>query len=321
MPVNVSAVMRDHIPFECLLSECLRTTIYRVPQFFSAADDAVSGVVLDADDFKAGITTNPEKYFSQNDLSGQFLGDPTFLPWVLEHCKSKPGTSVANIHLVLQVRQELDAWPATDGQCWKADLGCGEHLLFVDGGVHPLPPFDDKLHWRNAVLAAARIELDSPGSFENVADQVSYRTTDGRWLDLLRLGVSKAEASVSHPLTADKLRERVGAIELRANNLKARVDSDGADPAPLRRLLDALQLAPITDDAYRRLWFLQLHDRCRRFLYSIGRKIKEEPGFKNVDDHRDEIAHEGVERIDLRLMEELQRKAYDLITQNTLTSN
>ena len=84
-------------------------------------------------------------------------------------------------------------------------------------------------------------------------------------------------------------------------------DSVGAAPAPLRQLLDALQLAPLTDDAYRRLWFLRLHDRCRRFLHSCGLKIEEEQAFKKVNDHRHAIAHEGVERIDLRLLEELQQ--------------
>ena len=175
MPVNVSAAIPDGVPFECFLSECVRTTIYRVPQFFSPADEGFSGVVLDAAEFRAGITTKPEKYFSQNDLSGQFVDDPTFLPWVRERCGNDHGTPSTNIYVVLQARQDLNAWLATDGQCWKADRGCGDHLLFVDGGEHTVPFFDDKPHWRNAVLAAARLELDSPGSLVNVADQVSYR--------------------------------------------------------------------------------------------------------------------------------------------------
>ena len=316
MPVNVSAAMRNGVPFECLLSECLRTTIYRVPQFFSAADEGFSSVVCDIDDFKAGVTTSPEEYFSQNDLSGQFVDDPDYRAWVRESCNTGSRTSGANLHVVIQVRQELSAWAATDGQCWKADLGCGEHLLFVDGGSHPVPPFDDKPHWRNAVLAAVRIRLNATGSFEKVADQVSYRTTDDRWLDLLRLSVSSPEGSTSTPLVTEELREKALGIASLVSQIGAQAAPVGADPAPLRQLLDALQLAPLTDDAYRRLWFLQLHDRCRRFLHNCGRNIEKEQTFKKVNIHRNEIAHEGVERIDLRLMEELQQNVYEAIRRN-----
>ena len=316
MAVNVSEVIPDGVPFECRLSESLRTSIYRVPQFFAAAAEGSSRVVFDVDDFRAGVTTSPEEYFSQDDLAGQFVDDPTYRPWVRECCNTERGTTVTKLHVVLQVKQELDAWPATDGQCWKADLGRGEHLLFVDGGEHPVPPFDDKPHWRNAALAAVRIGLDVPGSFEKVGDQASYRTTDDRWLDLLRLNVSSAEGSTSTPIAAHDLREKARVIALLANQLKEQVDPVGTDPTPLRQLLEALPLDPLTDDAYRRLWFLQLHDRCRRFLHSCGRKIKKEKTFADTDKHRNQIAHEGVERIDLRLMEELQRSAYEVIRRN-----
>ena len=315
MVVSVSAAIPDGVPFECLLSERLRTTIYRVPQFFATAGEGFSDVVFDAGDFRAGVTTNPEEYFLQNDLSGQFVDDSTYRDWVREYCNTEPGTPVTNLHVVIQTRRELNEWPARDGQCWKADLGRGEHLLFVDGGEHPVPPSDDKPHLQNAVLAAVRIKLDAAGSFEKVADQVSFRTTDNRWLDLLRLSVSSPEISTATPIAAHDLREKSCAITLLVKQLAVQVVSDG-DPVPLRQLLDALQLAPLTDDAYRRLWFLQLHDRCKRFLHSRGRKIKQEKAFKKPNDHRNAIAHEGVDGIDLQLMTQLQRNAYEVIKRN-----
>ena len=316
MPVNVSAAMRNGVPFDCLLSECLRTAIHRVPQFFAAAGEKFSHIVLDADDFKAGITTDPEEYLAQNDLAGQFASDPAWRAWVRACCNSDPGKSATNLHVVLQVRQELSAWPATAGQCWKTNLGIGEHLLFVDGGEHPVPPFDDKPHWRNGVLAAVRIELNVTGSFEKVGDQISYRTTDDRWLDLLRLSVSSPEGSSPSPLATGELREKTRGIAALVSQIRAQLDSVGADTAPLRQLLDALQLAPLTDDAYRRLWFLRLHDRCRRFFHSRGLNIEEEPAFKRVNAHRNAIAHEGVDKIDLRLLEELQGNVNEVIRRN-----
>ena len=59
--------------------------------------------------------------------------------------------------------------------------------------------------------------------------------------------------------------------------------------------------------------FLQLHDRCKRFLHSRGRKIKHEKAFERVNVHRNEIAHEGVERIDLQLMKQLQQNVHEVI--------
>ena len=212
-------------------------------------------------------------------------------------CSTQHDTPRENPYVVLQTRQELNAWPATDGQCWKADLGRGEQLLFVDGGALPVPPSDDKPHWRNAVLAAMRIELDVTGSFEKIADQVSFRTTDSRWLDLWRLSASSPEISVSTPLSGQDLGLRTNRVALMANHLRTQVDPAGTGATPLRELLEALQMDPSPDDAYRRLWYLRLHDRCRRLIHSCGRKIKTEQGFEAVNGYRNAIAHEGIEKI------------------------
>ena len=317
MVFNIPAVFPNGVPFECRLSERLRTTIYRVSQFYGDPSEGFSDIVVDVDEFRAGATTSPEKYFSQNDLSGQFASDPDYQAWVSECCNTESSTQGTNLYVVLQTRQELSAWPATDGQCWKADLGRGEHLMFVDGGNHPVPPSNDRPHWRNAVLAAVRIELNVVGSFEKVGDQASFRTTDGRWLDLLRLGASIPEISISTPIAASHLRQKTNQIALLANRLRAQVDPVGTDATPLRQLLEALQMDPLTEDAYRRLWFLQLHDRCRRFLHSCGSNIEKEQGFEAVNKHRNEIAHEGVERIDLPIMKQLQERAHEVIRRNS----
>ena len=109
MAVDVSAAIPDGIPFECLLSERLRTTIYRITQFFAPAGEGFSRVVFDTVGFRAGVTTGPEEYFAQNDLTGQFVDDPTYRDWVRECCNTGTDTSVANLHVVLQVKQELNA--------------------------------------------------------------------------------------------------------------------------------------------------------------------------------------------------------------------
>ncbi|MYB48555.1 MAG: hypothetical protein F4X72_04690 [Dehalococcoidia bacterium] len=321
MVFNIPAVIPNGVPFECRLSERLRTTIYCVTQVIIAPGEGFSSLVVDVDDFRVGVTTSPEQYFAQNDLPGQFANDTNYRDWVSEHCSTPYGRPRENLYVVLQTRQELNAWSATDGQCWKADLRCGEHLLFVDGGALPVPPSDDKLHWRNALLAAVRMELGVTGDFEKVADQVSFRTTDGQWLDLLRLSASSPEVSVSTPLSVQDLHQKTNQIALMADRLRAQVDPVGADATSLEELLEALQMDSSTDDAYRRLWYLRLHDRCKRFLNSCGRKIKKEQGFKTVNEYRNKIAHEGLEKIDPRLMKELEERSHELIRRTALSGS
>ena len=315
MPFNIPAVIPNGVPFECQLSERVRTTIYRVTQVFTPHGEGFSNLIVDVDDFRVGVTTSPEEYFAQNDLLGQFADDPDYRTWVSECCSTQHGTPRENAYVVLQTRQALDEWPATDGQCWRADFGRGQHLLFVDGGALPIPSPDDKPHWRNAALTAVKIELGVTGTFENVADQVSFRTTEGKWLDLLRLSVSSPEISVSTPLAGRDLQQKTNQSALMADHLRAEVDRGGARATWLGELLEALQMDPSTDDAFRRLWYLRLHDRCQRFLFSCGRNIKEEQGFEAVNVHRNEIAHEGVEKIDLLLMKELEQRAHELVRQ------
>ena len=321
MVFNIPAVIPNGVPFKCQLSERLRTTIYRVTQIFAAPGEGFSSLVVDVDDFRVGVTTNPKEYFAQNDLPGQFANDPDYRAWVSERCSTQHGTPRENHYVVVQTRQELNAWLATDGQCWKTDLGPGEHLLFVDGGALPVPSSDDKPHWRNAVLAAIKMELGVTGNFQNVADQVSFRTTDGRWLDLLRLSASTPEISKSTSLSAQDLQQKSIKIVLMADHLRAELDPVGTPSTSLEELLKALQMDLSTNYAFRRLWYLRLHDRCRRFLASFGRNINEEQGFEVVNIHRNQIAHEGVEKIDLRLMKEMEKRADELIRRTASSSS
>ena len=318
---NIPAVIPNGVPFECQLSERLRTTIYRATQVSIAPGEDFSNLIVDVDDFRVGLTTSLEEYFAQNDLPGQFANDPDYQIWVSECCTTQHGTPRDNAYMVVQTRQALNGWPATDGQCWKADLGRGEQLLFVDGGALPVPSPDDKPHWRNAVLTAIKMDLGVTGTFEKVADQVSFRTTEGQWLDLLRLSISSPEIFVSTPLSGQDLQQKTNPSALMADHLRAKVGLVGTHATALEELLEALQMDPSTDDAFRRLWYLRLHDRCRRFLVSCARNINKEQGFEAVNVHRNQIAHEGVEKIDLRLMKELEHRAHELIRQAASSSS
>ena len=55
---------------------------------------------------------------------------------------------------------------------------------------------------------------------------------------------------------------------------------------------------------------------ARDSLHSRGHNIKQEKAFEKINNYRNEIAHEGVERIDLQLMKQLQQNAHEVIRQN-----
>ena len=73
------------------------------------------GVVLDTDEFRAGITTDPyEEYFQRSDLTGQFVAIQITSNGCVECCKCQPVTKW--LHVVLLERQELASWPSTVGE-------------------------------------------------------------------------------------------------------------------------------------------------------------------------------------------------------------
>lgn len=296
---------------ECHLSEYVRTTVYRVPEY-SASDDSGADVVLaDTDALRAVLTTDAVNFFGRDDFTTQFTTDPTFAPVLRSVCQPDSDTTGLPLLLVLLQRQRLDSWPATAGQCVWSELLDPPRAMIVDIGAAYVPEIDAQTPLRNAVQAATRIAFGVTEGFEKLGDWASFRAEDGRWLDLLRVTTSPAAGSVARPISGDELDSRCGATRELAGHILSRMATGDGESQALAGLVEMLLVDPTTDDAYQRLWFLGLHDRAKKFGALRDWNLKQE--LREVNRHRNQVAHEGVEQLDSGLATELLKAAYRLI--------
>ena len=87
----------------------------------------------------------------------------------------------------------------------------------------------------------------------------------------------------------------------------------------LEELTEALQLDETRDNAYWRLWYLQLYNRLEKFGRQCrpGLQLGHQEGLSDEGDHRNLIAHRGVDRIDGTLLRSIQTKTIDIIKRKT----
>ena len=320
MIVKAAGPFPNGTPFSCDLAECVRTTIYQGPRFFAADGEGASSIVVRDDGFQAAITTDPVQFLADSDITGQFAGDSNFAEAIRKQFVLEPPSPGIDLHIVFQQTQGLGGWPADEGQCIQDQTDGVERLYFFDGGEFAVPDVDNHAVLRNAVLAAVRIDMDLTARLSTVVDQTSFRSTDNRWLWFLRVRVGSAEGSSLAPLTPEELRLKGSAVASTSARIRERLEAKGSVSPTLEAVLEVLEMEFHPNDQSRRLWYLLLHDRTRRLLATLDQKIKKEPGFENVNKHRNEIAHEGVDRLDVGMARELIEKACGAISRHLAES-
>ena len=86
----------------------------------------------------------------------------------------------------------------------------------------------------------------------------------------------------------------------------------------LEELTEALQLDTSTDDSYLRLWYLKLWDRVEKFGKGCRPRLQlllsnDPNNLRDEKNHRNDIAHRGVEKIDTKLLQSFQKKIFRII--------
>lgn len=314
MIVKAAGPFPHGTPFVCDLAKCVRTTIYRGPRFFAANGEGASSIVVKDEGFQAAITTDPVRLLADHDITGQVAGDSNFSEAIREQFVLEPQSPGLDLHIVFQQTQGLGSWPADEGQCIQDQSDGVERLYFFDGGEFAVPEVDNHAVRRNAVLAAVRIDMDPSARLSKVFDRTSFRSTDHRWLWFLRGRLGSAEGSSLAPLTPEELHLNGSAIASTSARIRERLEAEGKASPTLQAVLEVLEMEFHPNDQSGPRWYLRLHDRTKRFLATLGKNIKNEPGFKNVNSYRNEIAHKGVDRLDVGMADELVEKACDAIS-------
>ena len=313
--------------FPCTIVEYMRILIYRVPYLLVSEEGYTPPLVVkDEDDFRAFIVTDPAKYTRERAFLRDYISDKA-----LEQLHNPEGTredcSEEHVHVVLETKQHIDSFQAREGQCVKIEHDGIEEVAIVDCGEPYVPYPEDRSNSINSVLTAVRMAFELTSAFTKVLDTDCYLTTEGRQLPIIRLGGS-ATLSVRGPVTRQALatnaRNCAGfvaklekAIEEGKPERSTRINADYS--SRLVELLGALQLEPSTDEAYSRLWFLQLFDRAEKFGKTCQWQVENDRQnrIQEVKQHRNDVAHPGVDRLDGGLVRELQKRIYQILKNKT----
>ena len=306
--------------YDCTLDVYFRTIIYGLPRH-AVQDEALSPLVLsDSSHFRAAIVVDPVSYLDETDFSDQFRSDRNSADLLRDKLGQVMEDANGRVFIVVQIKQDLDSFPAVDGQCRDVN---GELALINCGAPH-VPVISDSTDSINAVLTAIKMELDITDALDRHLDEPIYVTDGGRFVHWCNIQLS-AKVSVTHPIGAEDLRAKVAGARILVDRINRAItaSADNSDMSPERRqnlaerlaeLIDALQLGPTQDDAYRRLWYLQLWHRAEKFGESLkGFQLVNDHGLEAEKEHRNDIAHPGVERADGALLRSLQQKLFGIL--------
>ena len=306
---------------DCTLDVYFRTIIYGLP-CHAVQDEVLPPLILsDSSHFRAAVAVDPVSYLDETDFSDQFRSDRNSADLLRDKLGQVMEDGKGRVFIVVQIKQDLDSFPAVDGQCRDVE---GE-LALVNCGAPHVPVVRDSTHSINAVLTAIKIELDITDGLDKHLDEPIYVTDGGRFVHWLNIQLS-ARVSVTHPIGAEDLRAKVAGARVLVDKINQVIaaSADHSDMSPERRqnlserlaeLIDALQLDPTQGDAYRRLWYLQLWDRAIKCGKALQPRLQllNDHDLKAEKDHRDDIAHPGAERADGALLRSFQQKLFGII--------
>ena len=311
-------------PFYCTISEYVRTITFQVPRFQVPLASGVSPIVIKGEpDFRASITTEPASFIRNGTFLKTYISDADL--------EEKLGVSVGEtgkwLYIVLQIKQDLGMFRATDGQCRKIEDDGIERVFIVDCGAPHVPIPEDRAVAIDAVLTGVQMAFDFTEPFSRLLDKECYFTDEGRELPISRIGISAAPQVVSRiaPERATELAHKSKAsaeqLEKAITNGKPRRGSKttACYGSSLSALLATLQAEPTNDDAYRQLWFLMLYDRADKFGGTCKWQVPNDKSndMPAITKHRNDVAHPGVERLDGRLARKLIQNILRVLVRKT----
>ena len=309
-------------PFHCYISMFMQTVVYEIPRYRVLDDHFPPCVVKETYGFKAAIVTNPVDYILSITFTDQHIVDPNFEEKLRNSCEEDTDNVGTKTFIVFQSKEDLGAFPAIGGQCISVHVEGREKRLIFDCQDAPAPKVFNIREMINMVLAATKAELDITGADKQIFENSCYKTTDEQCVyNAGTLTASARLGSVGPPISPDEFMEKVKPVKTLVAKLENGVEKDTIEPlrdgvtdfgTRLLELVEALQLDPSLDDAYLRLWYLQLWDRVDKFrrLFAKRRRPQnlKDDWLQHEKNHRDRIAHRGVDRVDWRAVRSLQKK-------------
>lgn len=306
--------------YPCRLETYYRTIVYEVPTYVLDDEAATPGILHETSDFRAAMVTDPVDYLTGSNFSDQFRSDPNSADLLRDKLGDFNENGDGKLCIVLQLRQDLGSFPADEGQCRRIN---GELALINCGEPH-VPAIDDRRDTINTVLSAVKMAFDVTDGFVKHLDTPIYKTDDGDFVHWLDRGLSAAVGSVIRHVGNEDLTAKIADTRGLCDQInQAMTTSPPVNPKlkqhfpkRLADLLDGLQLEPSHDDAYRRLWYLQLWYRAEKFGEAIKGQVLNLADLTGERKHRNAIAHPRVERANGALLQSFQQKLFGIIREH-----
>ena len=328
MPIAIGGARLIGADFHCHLVEYMRTVIYRIPSLKVKEPWPPVCAVFHEPGFRASVTVDPFTYLRDEGISNQFDFEDNFQAVLSEKCPSPTPDEGTPLYLVVQFNEELEPFAAVEGQCRRMPGDGSEKFILVECGEPYTPNPNERKRTINTVLTAVRSKFRITAGMEPCFNSRCYRAATGQCVHPLRVEFGEAVGQVTSPIDATEVLEKTSAAAALATQIESRFQaSSGGIPAGrrpgfdqcLEELLEALQLDETIDHSYWRLWYLQLYDRLEKFGQQCRPRLQmgNQEDLQDEKDHRNQIAHRGVDRIDGQLLRSVQTKAIGIIRQKT----
>ena len=326
--------------FHCTINGYCRTLVFEFPRIeFHPEGVEPSHKIYSSPSIQACVTSDLEDYFVNSTFSHHYSISPSLRYKVSETKKknrSQESDSVPVFLVIEEVNQLtpvemvkgecsiLDEVVVRDGERKRLLVGGREGSKFIvahltHAGAWPELPYNQ--HLVNMILAGVRAGQQTTQPIRKYFDLDCLVTDDGRYVTMFTLTAS-AGLIARTPMDNFAYRERVSEIR----NAICAMEQDIGE-AHMKRVFNSMYRDDYGDDAYQRLHYLQLwqsfEEAGSKFLLLHGQDIRystnvvggqRTPG--ELRDYRNEVAHWGINKIDMNYLANLQRTINELIRHN-----
>ena len=328
MPMWIGGARMIGADLHCHLVEYMRTIVYKIPVLKVGESKPAACIILEEPEFRASVVVDPFAYLRDEGISDQFEFEDNFQAVLNEACPSPAPNSEAPLYVVIQFKEEMNAFAAVDGQCRRICADGVERFVLVECGEPYTPNPNERKRTINSVLTAMRGEFGVTDGMKPCFNTRCYRADDGQCVHPWRAEFSEPTVELTRPIEATEVADRATAAAALVTQIEKSMQASHSEAQPgreprfgvsLEELIEALQLDETKDHAYWRLWYLQLYDRLVKFGKQCQPRLQlgNQEDLKVEEAHRNLIAHRGADRIDGSLLRSIQTKVIGIIKRKT----
>ena len=266
-------------------------------------------------EYSATLTSHLEKYL-EDGRANKTYPVPSGLREAID--KLVKGSGNNSIYLVIEEHGSVDNCVMNQGECWEANIGDYDSVYIFKTTDGAWPNVQEQEETDAALLAAIRTMTKATHPFELHARSLQYVTDKNEFSRSIEGKFNIAYGGVRRISSLHNF-DMVSCANYISGKV-AQLQKASSDQA-IRELLYAVRLDKSRDDEYFRLWYLRLHQAlvdlgiyCQNSdLKDYLDKLRKEKRWKELNDHRNAIAHYETGRADYQKISDLHRFAIEVL--------